>query len=60
MTKYILVSWPEIQDFMDRDGWERCIFCMPIEGHEVSDSTYAVPEDLYNKVYNLDKEIEKD
>ena len=53
MTKYILVGWPEIQDFMEHPRWSECIFCTAIEGHEVADSTYAVPEDLYNEIYSV-------
>lgn len=32
--------------------WNECIFCSSISGHEVPDSTYVVPEDLYKEVYN--------
>lgn len=52
MTKYILVEWPEVQDFMMHSRWDECIFCSSIPGHEVPDSTYAVPEDIYEEVYN--------
>lgn len=52
MKKYILVGWPEIQDFMMHQRWNECIFCSSIPGHKVPDSTYAVPEDLYKEVYN--------
>lgn len=48
--KYILVSFPEIQNFMDHKRWSECIFCTEIEGHPCPDSTYAVPEDLYEEV----------
>ena len=27
--------------------------CNSIPGHEVGDVTYAIPEDLYNEVYNI-------
>lgn len=37
MTKYINVPWPEWQDFMDEPYF--------------NDSTYFIPEDLYNKHY---------
>lgn len=50
--KYILVSWPEIQYLMDHPRWNECIFCIEIEGHSCPDSTYAVPESLYNEVYD--------
>lgn len=48
---YRLVSWPEIQDFMEEERWGECVFCTEIQGHPCPDCTYAVPEDLYNKVY---------
>ena len=51
MTKYILVTFPEIQDFMEHPRFGECIFCESIEGHPVESSTYAVPEDLYEEVY---------
>lgn len=50
---YVLISWPEIQDFMEHERWEECIFCQEIEGHPCPDSTYAVPVDLYKEIYNL-------
>ena len=37
---YVLISWPEIQDFMEHERWEECIFCQEIEGHPCPDSTY--------------------
>lgn len=49
--KYIMVTWPEIQDFMTSDRWSECIFCQSIKGHEVPDNTYMIPEDLYYKNY---------
>lgn len=51
MEKYILVSWPEIQMFMEHPRWSECIFCTEIPGHPCNDSTYAVPESLYKEVY---------
>ena len=42
MTKYILVTFPEIQDFMEHPRFGECIFCESIEGHPVESSTYAV------------------
>lgn len=29
-TKYILVGWPEIQDFMEHPRFNECIFCTDI------------------------------
>ena len=53
MEKYLLVSWPEIQMFMDHPRWSECIFCTEIPGHPCGDSTYAVPESLYEEVMSL-------
>jgi len=50
LEKYILVQWPEIQDFMSHSRWSECIFCMEIEGHQCPDNAYMVPESLYNEV----------
>lgn len=51
MKKYILVGWPEIQEFMSHPRWSECIFCMEIEGHECPDGAYMVPEDIYKEVF---------
>lgn len=48
--KYILIGWPEIQDFMEDPEFSKCVFCTEISGHPCPDSTYAVPESLYYKV----------
>lgn len=53
MKKYILVSFPEIQDFMEHPRWSECVFCIEIDGHPCEDSTFAVPEDLYNEVFKV-------
>lgn len=42
---YVLISWPEIQDFMEHERWDECIFCREI-------NTYIVPLDLFIEVYN--------
>ena len=46
-----MVTFPEIQDFMEHERWGECVFCQAIEGHECPDSTYMVPESLYDKVF---------
>lgn len=51
--KYIMVTWPEVQIFMDDKRWSECILCTSIEGHPCPDSTYMVPESLYDKVYGI-------
>ena len=53
MQKYILVSWPEVQLFMNHPRWSDCIFCMDIEGHPCLDSSYMVPEEIYKEVYSF-------
>ena len=53
MEKYLLVGWPEIQEFMEHPRWSECIFCTEIPGHPCGDSTYAVPESIYNEVFSL-------
>ena len=53
MQKYILVSWPEVQLFMDHPRWSDCIFCMDIEGHPCLDSSYMIPEEIYKEVYSF-------
>ena len=52
-TKYYLVSFPEIQQFMMHPRWDECIFCTEVPGHPCADSTYAVPESLYEEVMSL-------
>lgn len=51
IEKYILVEWPEVQEFMNHPRWSECIFCQEIEGHPCPDVAYMVPESLYNEVY---------
>lgn len=43
-NKYILVSFPEIQYFMENKRWNECVAGI--------DGNYFVPEDLYNEVIN--------
>jgi len=51
LEKYIMVGWPEIQDFMEHPRFEECIFCCTTEGHPCPDNTYMVPEFLFKEVY---------
>lgn len=48
--RYVMVTWPEIQDFMNHKRWNECIFCQEIEGHPCPDSAYMVPESVYDDV----------
>lgn len=57
IKKHILVGWPKIQDFMKHPRWSECVFCKETDGHPCLDGVYAVPEDLYNEVYNLKSDI---
>lgn len=43
-NKYILVSFPEIQYFMENERWNECVAGI--------DGNYFIPEDLYNEVIN--------
>jgi hypothetical protein len=48
MNRYILVEWPESQEFIGRDG---CYFCQINENDDLSlDQAMFVPEDLYCEV----------
>lgn len=47
---YKIVTWPEIQLFMDHPRWKDCLFCQHINGHPCPDCTYAVPEEVYNEI----------
>lgn len=47
---YIMVGWPEIQDFMNLEDFDKCIFCQEIIGHPCPDDTYMVPKWLYDRV----------
>ncbi len=58
MTKYVFVGWPDCQLFMQHPRWKECYL---IAGDNAPDSSYMVPEDLFDEVFNgdcvtLDKE----
>ena len=55
--KYVLVGFPEIQDYMDHNRWNECILCISLPEHPCEDSTYAVPEDLYDELNGNIKQI---
>ena len=50
MTKYILVGWPEIQDFMIHPEYEKKCFTGEKVSYEDYNSCWFVPEDLYEEV----------
>jgi len=51
MEKYILVTWPKFQVFMEHPRWSECIYCYEIEGHPCETGSYMIPESLYNEIY---------
>lgn len=51
--KYILVTWPEIQDFMVHPRYDECYQGYGAREEENNFSTYFVPESLYEEVYGL-------
>ena len=40
---------------MEHERFSECIFCIEIEGHPCPDSTYMVPESLYQEINELNK-----
>ena len=51
MNKYVLVYWPEIQDYMDHPRYKECYMCESLdESDSFVVSTYMVPEDLYYEI----------
>lgn len=52
---YKLVSFPEIQAYMDHERWDECMLCISTDAENTSSNDYAVPEDLYNEVNGIDK-----
>lgn len=51
LQKYVLVSWPEVQLFMDHPRWSECIFCTEIAEHPCPDNSYMIPEEIYEEIY---------
>ena len=52
---YKLVSFPEIQAYMDHERWDECMLCISTDAENTSSNDYAVPEYLYNEVNGIDK-----
>lgn len=48
--RYLMITWPDIQAYMDHPRWKDCIFCQSISGHPCPDSAYMVPEDVYFEI----------
>ena len=54
-NKYILVGWPEIQDFMNHPDYSKKVFLGTRVGHpeEYIASTWFVPIEMYNDIHKL-------
>lgn len=46
--KYIMVTWPEIKEYMNNKNWRKCIPCKPLKGHDCPDGAWMIPEEIYN------------
>ena len=53
MKKYILVKWPNSQEFMEHPRFNECYLVQAIEGQEGFSAAYFVPEDLYNEICKM-------
>lgn len=49
MTKYILVNWPEIQDYMEHSRYKECYSANSIDENKMT-GVWFVPEDLYEEI----------
>lgn len=61
MSKYILVEWPDIQDFMEHPRYKECYFGNSVHEQNIT-GIWFIPEDLYeevqiNKFYPAEFEI---
>lgn len=54
-NKYILVGWPEIQDFMNHPDYSKNVFLGTRVGYpeEYIASTWFVPIEMYNDIHKL-------
>lgn len=49
--KYILIQWPEIQDFMEHPRYNECYSALSLNENDIN-SYWFVPEDLYQEIIN--------
>ena len=50
LTRYVLVGWPEIQDYMGHPRYaDECFAATSIKSGD-DNSYWFVPEDIYNEV----------
>lgn len=52
MNTYILVEFPEIQYFMEREDFSECVFC---NNDDVPSSSYFVPKNIHDSVFDGSK-----
>lgn len=45
---YVIVAWPDIQDFMNHKDWDKCRMLHP---NKTNLCEYIVPLELYKEVY---------
>lgn len=56
MEKYVLVTWPLSQSFMESERFDECFMVSSVDGNDGSDEcSYMVPENLYNSIMNKSK-----
>ena len=52
-NKYVLVTWPDSQKLTTHQDFFYCLLIDDIPGHAYCGSAaYAVPETLYNEIFN--------
>lgn len=52
---YVIVVWPDIQDFMGHKDWDKCRMLYPDSS---SLCEYIVPLELYKEIYgNKEKKV---
>lgn len=51
--RYVLVTWPESQQFMDHERFNECLLIQDIDSRiEVGSAAYMIPEDMYLEIYS--------
>lgn len=48
--KYVLVLWPQSQEFMEHPRFIECYVLKALDDEDVVDLAYFVPEDLFEEV----------
>lgn len=45
-----MVTWPEVQDYMEHERWGDCIACQNVRDHSCPDGAWMVPEEVYKEI----------